>query len=672
MKRDFKSIIKFTILIFSALALIILTRTGKAYADETLFFEDWQTSPAISKWIDKYEYYNLLPAPFSGDMGTWSATVSFGPSFPRIPAIASYDITSGSISAFVSAETKAIPSGGGYIYDPAQSWLHFSHTRTFIPFNYPIKVSKGDPIFLVVNFGSVETTVEYSFSPFSYHYYDYAHAQGWVFISLGGFRLNLAPRRTYFHSHWGGVDESFTLEEPSDIISGQELNLGNYVPEGQAWIINGMSLIMLATANVNPGSYYDGSWQAKATARLSNLDSIRIFKKDSKLVISNPMTDKEKYRPKEQVKVNCDVLDEKGSKVSSAYVTAEIMMPDETTETIPLWETQTGKYEGAFTNASLSGDYNVTIKAQKEGYAPAAAQLSFIVPVEIILTFDDGPVGDEDNPLGSGKNYTENILNDLYINDVHNDIKAAFFIQTHAAKGGGSSIGGTLIKKEDKDGHIVGVHTGGNAKHRYWPYVGEDRHPNRAQKPAYDVGIFCDYNGDGKNDPDGIPDGENALESDLIAAKWRIGNLTGAISEFVRPPYYDYGKTKEEKELVLSTYTRQGLKMIITDAEGKEGGDARLSWKDWIRFWLQWTVKNAIKEHEIYQIVVTLHDTNNDVAEYLDCPEDSLLDAIIDGVKDGMELETTEEALLYTQFITSKEDIKQILRSKTEWGYEKR
>jgi PKD repeat protein len=318
-----------------------------------------------------------------------------------------------------------------------------------------------------------------------------------------------------------------------------------------------------------------------------------------------------------------------------------------------------------------AGEYTVTLTITDNDGLTGSAELSFIVKLVIVMTFDDGPVGDIALERG---NYTEDILNDLYANDIQSDIKAVFFVQTHAPEAGGSPIGEELIKGEDRYGHVVAVHTGGKAKHRFWPWSLLDRHPKRAQYPPYDIDMLFDYNGDGINDSDGIPDGKNALESDLIAAKKRIELLTGKVPEFVRPPYYDYGKTPEEKQRVLATYQKQYLKMILTDAKGQETGSSFWSPGWWIAWRLNDTVEEAIEKHGINQVVVTLHDTNEDVAEYLIFPgffHGSLLDAIVEGVREGLGLETREEALECTQFITSGEEIPQILRSKEEWGCEK-
>lgn len=380
------------------------------------------------------------------------------------------------------------------------------------------------------------------------------------------------------------------------------------------------------------------------------IDNIKVYQPvEHKLSISQAKTDKEKYSLNEQVKISCVVLDEDGIKVSDANVTAEIEIPDGTKETIVLWETEAGEYEGIFTSTPLAGKYNITIKAEKQGYAGDAAQLSFIIPVEIILTFDDGPVGDKS--LGTGENSTENILNDLSINDVQNHIKTTFFVQTHDPEYGGSPIGESLIIREDDEDHVVGIHTGGEGRHFPWT-----DHIDRVEQNDPEEDIY-DANEDRVIDEQ---DGRNALECDLVAAKKRIYELTERIPEFVRPPYWRYN------DEVLATYQRQDLKMILTDAKGGDGGLWYMNIPSKVSDNLTNTVQACI-EQEMNQIVITLHDTNTRTAEYLNASgidHPSYLDSIVEGVRRGLELETREEALEHIRFITSAEEMRQILESR--------
>ena len=75
------------------------------------------------------------------------------------------------------------------------------------------------------------------------------------------------------------------------------------------------------------------------------------------------------------------------------------------------------------------------------------------VPLRFLLTFDDGPSGDRYN------NSTEQVLDVLASNAVQPGIKAIFFIQTRANRGGGTEIGKKLMQREWQEGHLLEFHT---------------------------------------------------------------------------------------------------------------------------------------------------------------------------------------------------------------------
>jgi len=384
------------------------------------------------------------------------------------------------------------------------------------------------------------------------------------------------------------------------------------------------------------------------------------------LIIDQAETDKEKYDLAEEVNLSCEVLDENEVEISEAIVNAEIIIPDDTpddfsdnpTEVVQLIESETieGFYEceEPFTNTIRAGKYYVTFNAEKEDYIDAEpVELSFIVPVQIVLTFDDGPDGE--HPLGSGENTTENIIDDLYFNDIQDEIKAAFFVQTHDPQYGGSSIGEALIGVEDEEGHIIGVHTGGEGEHWFW-----QGHPIRVIQDPYDV------------DGDGVADGESALESDLIAAILRIKAITGEVPEFVRPPYWWYNqdvldayKSEAVKHALGDDYG-EGLKMIYRDVLSGDGGESWISFEWWVKQNIKNEVIDCIEESKTYQMIVSFHDTNEDTAEYLSDPgiSNSYLGTIVEGVREGFGLETQEQALEYTQFIISTDGVLHVLRLK--------
>ncbi|MEA2016089.1 MAG: PKD domain-containing protein [Actinomycetota bacterium] len=391
---------------------------------------------------------------------------------------------------------------------------------------------------------------------------------------------------------------------------------------------------------------------------------VNVGQEEELLVIDQARTDKEKYSLNEEVSLSCKVLDESGEKVSEVVTTVEIIIPDNTpdnlsdnpTETIQLMESETiqGLYEceDPFTSTNRAGKYYITFNAEKEGYADAEpVELNFIIPVQIVLTFDDGPDGL--HTLGSGLNTTENIIDDLDYNDIQNEIKAAFFVQTHDPQYGGSSIGEELIEIEDDEGHIIGVHTGGAGEHWLW-----QNHIIRVIQDAYDV------------DRDGIADGESALESDLIAAILRIKSITGQVPEFVRPPYWlhnqkvlDAYKSQAVKDVLDNN---EGLKMIYRDVLSGDGGESWVSPVWWVRYKLISEVIGCIKNKGEYQLIVSFHDTNAETVMYLSDPglNESYLGMIVEGVRRYFWLETKEQALEYIEFIVLTEEVFKIMRSK--------
>jgi peptidoglycan/xylan/chitin deacetylase (PgdA/CDA1 family) len=384
------------------------------------------------------------------------------------------------------------------------------------------------------------------------------------------------------------------------------------------------------------------------------------------LIINHAKTDKDKYSLFDEVNLSCEVLNNIWEKVSDVSVNAEVVIPDDTPddlldnpkEIIHLIESETVKgfykCEEPFTNTAQAGKYFVTFNAEKEDYINAEpVELDFIVPVQIVLTFDDGP--DSKHPLGSGINTTESIIDDLSFNDIQNEIKAAFFVQTHDPEYGGSLIGETLMEIEDEAGHIIGVHTGGEGEHWFW-----QSHIFRVEQDAYDV------NGDG------VADGENALESDMVAAILRIKAITGEVPEFVRPPYWWYNqdvldayKSEAVKHALGDDYG-EGLKMIYRDVLSGDGGESWISFEWWVKLNIKSEVIDCIEESKTYQMIVSFHDTNEDTVEYLSNPgiSNSYLGTIVEGVREGFRLETQEEALEYTQFIISTDGVLHVLRLK--------
>ncbi len=212
--------------------------------------------------------------------------------------------------------------------------------------------------------------------------------------------------------------------------------------------------------------------------------------------------------------------------------------------------------------------------------------------VEVVLTFDDGPhAGD----LVRGKNYTDSVFRTLKDNLLQKDIKAAFFVQTHAPARGATQTGQYLIARLAREGHVIGIHTGSTADHA--------NHCTRAAASPYDVN---------RNGYLETGDGANALESDMIRAKARIQRLTGSVPLYVRPTYGERNRT------VKAVYEQQNLKMILWDiVSGDSTGSPSV---DDVNRNIDEGMEQCIAAGK-EQIVILFHDINSKTAlnleEYL-------------------------------------------------------
>ncbi len=145
------------------------------------------------------------------------------------------------------------------------------------------------------------------------------------------------------------------------------------------------------------------------------------------------------------------------------------------------------------------------------------------------LTFDDGP---HTAALGKGINYTEMVLNTLK----SLGIKAGFFIQTGVSYRGANKNGIKLVKRMSKEGHIIGVHTGGKIDH--------ELHTKAAKK--------------------------GTLESELDTAKSYVKEHTGTTPKYVRPPEGKFNKQ------VTEVYKKVKLTNLLWDIDGDLGKNLSL------------------------------------------------------------------------------------------------
>lgn len=144
-------------------------------------------------------------------------------------------------------------------------------------------------------------------------------------------------------------------------------------------------------------------------------------------------------------------------------------------------------------------------------------------PVRFLLTFDDGPASADSN------NPTAHILDTLARNTYQDNIKAVFFTQTRAWRGGGTDTGRALIRREHAEGHVVALHSATwlHANHRFMRRASLDQ--------AMQRGV-----------------------DDLIAE-------TGVAPKLVRPPFWAYDAD------TLASYREHGMQMLLTDLNANDG-----------------------------------------------------------------------------------------------------
>ena len=192
-------------------------------------------------------------------------------------------------------------------------------------------------------------------------------------------------------------------------------------------------------------------------------------------------------------------------------------------------------------------------------------------PIRFLVTFDDGPSGAIKN------NPTRKVLDVLEHNPIQSGIKVIFFIQTRAARGGGTAAGHLLLGRERADGHLLAFHTATphHANHRFLP------------PDEFELSL------------------QNGI-SDLT-------EVSGVAPQIVRPPFWNFDAR------TLDAYHRHGLQMLLTDLSANDGVIWGVNWswhkhdnllkqltltrKDWI-------AGNIPVVDGVTPIVVTFHDVN--------------------------------------------------------------
>ena len=199
-------------------------------------------------------------------------------------------------------------------------------------------------------------------------------------------------------------------------------------------------------------------------------------------------------------------------------------------------------------------------------------------PIRFLLTFDDGP------SARLVANPTRSILDDLAHNPVQPGIKALFFVQTRAAGSGGSPQGQALLRRQQRDGHLLGFHTAtaGHANHRFLS--------------------------------------PEALEQSLRDGVADLGAIAGTPPKLVRPPYWNYDQR------TFAAYQVHGLHLLLTDLSANDGKTwgihgslrRRSSLRDQLA-----QVREQIRQGELpvvrgeIPIIVTFHDLNGYTAAHM-------------------------------------------------------
>ena len=229
-------------------------------------------------------------------------------------------------------------------------------------------------------------------------------------------------------------------------------------------------------------------------------------------------------------------------------------------------------------------------------------------PIRFLLTFDDGPSASGYN------NPSRSVVADLANNPVLPGIKAVFFLQTEAARSGGSSRGRKTMEREHAAGHVLAFHTATafHTNHRWL------------------------------NDA--------TLEHTLTEGAADIAAITGAPPVLVRPPFWNYDKR------TFAAYQRHGMQVLLTDLSANDGKiwGFNASPRRRANLYRQLSVvreRIALGElptvEGVIPVVVTFHDINRYTArhmqEYLQILMDS---ARVNGLKTAAEPFYTDHAAL--------------------------
>lgn len=209
---------------------------------------------------------------------------------------------------------------------------------------------------------------------------------------------------------------------------------------------------------------------------------------------------------------------------------------------------------------------------------PAPHQRADIEPIRFLLSFDDGP------SASNSHNPTTQILDSLADNPVQPGIKALFFVQTRATAAGGSVQGQALLRRQQRDGHLLGLHTAtsGHANHRFL-------------SPA-------------------------ELQQSLSNGVADLQALSGTAPRLVRPPFWSYDAR------TFAAYQAHGLSMLLTDLSANDGKTWGINGSLRRRSNLHAQLTRAAQQIQlgalpvvdgVIPIVVTFHDLNPYTARHM-------------------------------------------------------
>jgi peptidoglycan/xylan/chitin deacetylase (PgdA/CDA1 family) len=253
-------------------------------------------------------------------------------------------------------------------------------------------------------------------------------------------------------------------------------------------------------------------------------------------------------------------------------------------------------------------------------------------PIRFLLTFDDGPSASGYN------NPSRSVVADLANNPVLPGIKAVFFLQTEAARSGGSSRGRKTMEREYAGGHILAFHTatGFHTNHRWL---------NNAE-----------------------------LESTLAQGAADIAAITGKPPLLVRPPFWNYDRR------TFAAYQRHGMHVLLTDLSANDGKIWGFNGSPRRRANLNRqlsVVRERIALGElptvdgVIPVVVTFHDINRYTARHMQEYLQILLDsAQVTGVKTAAQpFYTDRDVLERAALARSVKDVNEPVNLPGVWNW---